>query len=134
MLSRRSFFRGALGGALALGMEHPSASQVPRPRSRRIILFPRSASAGVLLKEKERALVDPHLPKHSGVIVADVYVTERISPVVRNPISMRFAVRCRAEKYINAMALKPPVELDYDFVDRGKATGIIDTQFSCGET
>ena len=38
MLSRRTFIRGALGGALALGMEDPSASEAPQPRSRRIIV------------------------------------------------------------------------------------------------
>ena len=38
MLSRRTFIRGALGGAAALGMEHPSASEAPQPRSRRIIV------------------------------------------------------------------------------------------------
>jgi predicted TIM-barrel fold metal-dependent hydrolase len=38
MLSRRTFFQGAMGGVLAIGMQHPAASQAPRPRSRRIIV------------------------------------------------------------------------------------------------
>jgi hypothetical protein len=49
----------------------PEDHSDPGARERPDKLLSRGAPAGVLVEEKGRALVDPHLPKHGGVVIAD---------------------------------------------------------------